>query len=69
MHDLMAFERWRLSIRDVDIVVVGSIGRVSISLNADNVDVAIMHAPEPFGRASETGTVEDLGSYGCCHAK
>lgn len=60
---LMAFERWNWSLEDVDIVVVGSDRpRLDLLLNADNVDVAIMHAPEPF-QARKRGwhVVEDLG--------
>jgi len=59
---LMAFERWNWSIADVDIVVVGSDRpRLELLLNADNVDVAIMHAPEPFqARKRGWNVVEDL---------
>ena len=61
---LMAFERWGWDIaRDAEIVVVGSAGaRLDLLLDPQRVDVAIMHAPEPFQAAKRGWTlVEDLG--------
>ena len=61
---LMAFERWGWDIaKDAEIVVVGrDRPRLDSLLDADRVDVAIMHAPEPF-QAEKRGwhVVEDLG--------
>jgi NitT/TauT family transport system substrate-binding protein len=60
---LMAFERWGWDIRDAEIVVVGADGpRLDLLLDPSRVDVAIMHAPEPF-QALKRGwnLVEDLG--------
>ena len=47
---VMAFERWNWDIAtDAEIVVVGSGGpRLDLLLDERKVDVAIMHAPEPF---------------------
>jgi hypothetical protein len=60
----MAFERWHWdSDKDAEIVVVGSGGpRLDLLLDPKRVDVAIMHAPEPF-QAAKRGwnLVEDLG--------
>jgi NitT/TauT family transport system substrate-binding protein len=60
----MAFERWGWDLaRDAEIVVVGSDGpRLDLLLDERCVDVAIMHAPEPF-QAVRRGwrVVEDLG--------
>jgi ABC-type nitrate/sulfonate/bicarbonate transport system substrate-binding protein len=60
----MAFERWGWDReRDAEIVVVGSDGaRLDLLLDERRVDVAIMHAPEPF-LAARRGwrLVEDLG--------
>jgi ABC-type nitrate/sulfonate/bicarbonate transport system substrate-binding protein len=60
----MAFERWGWDIReDAEIVAVGSGGtRLDLLLDASRVDVAIMHAPEPF-QAEKRGWnfVEDFG--------
>ncbi len=60
----MAFERWGWDIRkDAEIVAVGSGGsRLDLLLDAAKVDVAIMHAPEPF-QAIRRGWnfVEDFG--------
>jgi len=60
----MAFERWGWDLaRDAEIVVVGSDGpRLDLLLDERCVDVAIMHAPEPF-QAFRRGwrVVEDLG--------
>lgn len=46
----MAFERWGWDIRrDAEIVAVGTGGsRLDLLLDPSRVDVAIMHAPEPF---------------------
>lgn len=61
---LMAFERWGWDIaRDAQIVAVGSEApRLDALLDERRVDVAIMHAPEPF-QAERRGwnLVEDLG--------
>jgi ABC-type nitrate/sulfonate/bicarbonate transport system substrate-binding protein len=61
---VMAFERWNWDpAKDAEIVVVGSEGpRLDLLLDAKRVDVAIMHAPEPF-QAAKRGwnLVEDLG--------
>lgn len=61
---LMAFERWGWDIaRDARIVAVGSEApRLDALLDPERVDVAIMHAPEPF-QAAKRGwnLVEDLG--------
>jgi ABC-type nitrate/sulfonate/bicarbonate transport system substrate-binding protein len=61
---VMAFERWNWDIgKDAEIVVVGSDGsRLDLLLDECKVDVAIMHAPEPF-QAIKRGwiIVEDLG--------
>lgn len=61
---LMAFDRWGWQIgRDAQIVVVGTDGpRLDLLLDAARVDVAIMHAPEPF-QAAKRGwaLIEDLG--------
>ena len=61
---LMAFERWGWDIsRDAKIVAVGSEApRLDALLDEKRVDVAIMHAPEPF-QAEKRGwnLVEDLG--------
>jgi NitT/TauT family transport system substrate-binding protein len=60
----MAFERWGWDLaRDAEIVVVGFDGpRLDLLLDARRVDVAVMHAPEPF-QATNRGwnLVEDLG--------
>lgn len=60
----MAFERWNWDpAKDVEIVAVGSSGpRLDVLLDERRVDVAIMHAPEPF-QAAKRGwrVVEDLG--------
>jgi NitT/TauT family transport system substrate-binding protein len=61
---VMAFERWGWNVaRDARIVVVGSEApRLDALLDEKRVDVAIMHAPEPF-QATKSGwnLVEDLG--------
>ncbi len=61
---VMAFERWGWDLaKDVQIVPVGtSAPRLELLLDAKRVDVAIMHAPEPF-QAARRGwnLVEDLG--------
>ena len=61
---VMAFERWNWDVaKDAEIVVVGSDGpRLDLLLDEGKVDVAIMHAPEPF-QATKRGwmIVEDLG--------
>jgi NitT/TauT family transport system substrate-binding protein len=61
---VMAFERWNWDReRDAEIVVVGSDRpRLDLLLDPRRVDVAIMHAPEPF-QAMKRGwaVVEDLG--------
>lgn len=60
---LMAFERWGWDpARDAEIVVVGADGpRLDLLLDAQRVDAAIMHAPEPFQAARRGWTlVEDL---------
>jgi NitT/TauT family transport system substrate-binding protein len=61
---VVAFERWGWNVaRDARIVVVGSEApRLDALLDAKRVDVAIMHAPEPF-QAAKRGwnLVEDLG--------
>lgn len=61
---VMAFERWGWDpAKDAEIVVVGTDGpRLDRLLDAARVDVAIMHAPEPF-QAAKRGwqVVEDLG--------
>ncbi len=61
---LVAFERWGWDIaRDASIVAVGSEApRLDALLDERRVDVAIMHAPEPF-QAEKRGwnLVEDLG--------
>lgn len=61
---LMAFERWGWDIsRDAKIIAVGSEApRLDALLDEKRVDVAIMHAPEPF-QAEKRGwnLVEDLG--------
>jgi len=60
----MAFERWGWDIqKDAEIVAVGSGGsRLDLLLDASKIDVAIMHAPEPF-QAMKRGWnfVEDFG--------
>lgn len=61
---LMAFERWGWDIaHDARIVAVGSDApRLDALLDAQKVDVAIMHAPEPFQAEKRGWTlVEDLG--------
>ena len=59
----MAFQRWGWDLaRDAEIVVVGFDGpRLDLLLDARRVDVAVMHAPEPF-QAAKRGwnLVEDL---------
>ena len=60
----MAFERWGWDRnKDAEIVVVGSDRpRLDLLLDERRVDVAIMHAPEPFQAAKRGWTmVEDLG--------
>jgi len=61
---VMAFERWNWDPAcDAEIVVVGNDGpRLDLLLDPRRVDVAIMHAPEPF-QAARRGwnLVEDLG--------
>ena len=61
---VMAFERWNWDpARDAEIVVVGTDGpRLDLLLDPPRIDVAIMHAPEPF-QAAQRGwnLVEDLG--------
>jgi ABC-type nitrate/sulfonate/bicarbonate transport system substrate-binding protein len=61
---VMAFERWNWDpAKDAKIVVVGSgAPRLEALLDEKRVDVAIMHAPEPF-QAAKRGwnLVEDLG--------
>lgn len=61
---LMAFERWGWDpAKDARIVVVGTERpRLDALLDESHVDVAIMHAPEPF-QAAKRGwnLVEDLG--------
>lgn len=60
----MAFERWGWDrTKDAEIVVVGSDGpRLDLLLDERRVDVAIMHAPEPFQAAKRGWTmIEDLG--------
>jgi NitT/TauT family transport system substrate-binding protein len=61
---VMAFDWWGWDpARDAEIVVVGTDGpRLDLLLDAARVDVAIMHAPEPF-QATRRGwsLVEDLG--------
>jgi ABC-type nitrate/sulfonate/bicarbonate transport system substrate-binding protein len=60
---VMAFDRWGWNLaRDAEIVVVGADQpRLTALLDAKRVDVAIMHAPEPF-QAAKRGwnLVEDL---------
>lgn len=60
---VMAFDRWGWDPKDAEIVVVGTEGpRLDLLLDAARVDVAIMHAPEPFQAATRGWTlVEDLG--------
>jgi ABC-type nitrate/sulfonate/bicarbonate transport system substrate-binding protein len=61
---VMAFERWGWDPeKDAEIVVVGTEGpRLDLLLDASRVDVAIMHAPEPFQAERRGWTlVEDLG--------
>ena len=61
---VMAFERWGWDVaKDAEIVVVGtSAPRLDLLLDARKVDVAIMHAPEPFQAIKRGwGIVEDLG--------
>ncbi|HVL56324.1 MAG TPA: ABC transporter substrate-binding protein [Burkholderiaceae bacterium] len=61
---VMAFERWGWDpARDAQIVVVGSDRpRLDALLDEARVDVAIMHAPEPFQAAKRGWTlIEDLG--------
>ena len=59
----MAFERWGWDIhKDAEIVAVGSSGpRLDLLLDDTKVDLAIMHAPEPF-QAEKRGwkLVEDF---------
>lgn len=59
----VAFERWGWDVRrDAEIVVVGAGGpKLDLLLDAGKVDVAILHAPEPF-QAQTRGwnLVEDL---------
>jgi NitT/TauT family transport system substrate-binding protein len=60
----VAFERWGWDrSRDVEIVAVGAHGpRMDMLLGSGKVDVAIMHAPEPFQALRRGWTlVEDLG--------
>jgi NitT/TauT family transport system substrate-binding protein len=60
----MALERWGWDpAKDVEIVVVGGDGpRLDRLLDASKVDVAVMHAPDPFQAAKRGWTiVEDLG--------
>jgi NitT/TauT family transport system substrate-binding protein len=60
----MAFERWGWDReRDAEIVAVGANGpRMDMLLGSGKVDVAIMHAPEPFQAVKRGWTlVEDLG--------
>src|SRR5262249_11197568 len=61
---VMAFDRWGWNLAaDAEIVVVGAHQpRLTALLDAKRVDVAIMHAPEPF-QAAKRGwnLVEDLG--------
>ena len=60
----MAFERWGWDrTKDAEIVVVGSDGpRLDLLLDERRVDVAVMHAPEPFQAAKRGWTmIEDLG--------
>lgn len=60
----MAFERWGWDrATDAEIVVVGSDKlRLDVLLDERSVDVAIMHAPEPFQAAKRGWTmIEDLG--------
>jgi ABC-type nitrate/sulfonate/bicarbonate transport system substrate-binding protein len=61
---VMAFDRWGWDpATDAEIVVVGTEGpRLDLLLDPARVDVAIMHAPEPF-QAARRGwaLVEDLG--------
>jgi NitT/TauT family transport system substrate-binding protein len=61
---VMAFERWGWDVhKDAEIVAVGSGGsRLDLLLDPSKVDVAIMHAPEPF-QAAKRGwnLVEDFG--------
>jgi NitT/TauT family transport system substrate-binding protein len=60
----MAFERWGWDLgKDAEIVTVGGGGpRLDLLLDEKKVDVAIMHAPEPF-QAEKRGWnfVEDFG--------
>lgn len=61
---VMAFDRWGWDpTQDAEIVVVGTDGpRLDLLLDASRVDVAIMHAPEPFQAARRDWLlVEDLG--------
>lgn len=61
---VMAFERWDWDLaRDAQIVVVGTERpRLDALLDERKVDVAIMHAPEPFQAMKRGWTlVEDLG--------
>ena len=62
----LAFERWNWDLaKDAEIVAVGSAGpRLDMLLDERRVDVAIMHAPEPF-QAAKRGwrVVEDLGRW------
>src|SRR5260370_1417213 len=67
----MAFERWGWDRnKDAEIVVVGSDRpRLDLLLDERRVDVAIMHAPEPFQAAKRGWTmVEDLGRLDSCAA-
>lgn len=61
---VMAFDRWGWDpAKDAEIVVVGTDGpRLDLLLDPARVNVAIMHAPEPF-QAARRGwvLVEDLG--------
>jgi ABC-type nitrate/sulfonate/bicarbonate transport system substrate-binding protein len=61
---VMAFERWGWDLaRDAQYVAVGSaVPRLDALLDEKRVDVAIMHAPEPF-QATKRGwnLIEDLG--------
>jgi ABC-type nitrate/sulfonate/bicarbonate transport system substrate-binding protein len=61
---VMAFDRWGWNLaRDAEIVVVGvEAPRLDALLDTKRIDVAILHAPEPF-QAAKRGwnLVEDLG--------
>ncbi len=63
----MAFERWGWDRnKDAEIVVVGSDRpRLDLLLDERRVDVAIMHAPEPFQAAKRGWTMVDAFQNSC----